>query len=105
MRIVADPTRRLGGAVKGAPLDAGRRASASTFGLLLAGAFVVLVLRDVSTRLPHQLGDEATYLLESRHFLQWDLVRSLGYVPYPGLVFLGIASLFAQSSPGLRRLN
>jgi phosphoglycerol transferase len=98
MRIVADPSRRLGGAVKGAPLDVGPRASASTFGLLLAAAFVVLVLRDVSTRLPHQLGDEATYLLESRHFLKWDLVRSLGYVPYPGLVFLAIASLFAHSS-------
>ncbi len=67
----------------------------TTYALALALILVANLLRTAATSLPQQLSDETAFLLSSKYFLQWDLIRSLGYVPVPGLVFLKLASYFA----------
>lgn len=67
------------------------------YAFALCAVLLANVLRNISTRLPHQLSDETVFLLASKYFLQEDLVRSLGYMPPPGLVFLKIGSYLASS--------
>ena len=65
--------------------------------LALAAVLIVNLLRSIATQFPQQLSDEAAFLLTSKYFLQWDLIRSLGYEPMPGLALLKFESLLAWS--------
>ncbi|HSD00676.1 MAG TPA: hypothetical protein VLI21_17365, partial [Casimicrobiaceae bacterium] len=65
--------------------------------LLVLIVFVFNLVRNLSTELPQQLGDEALFLLTAKFFPNSETVHSIGYTPYPGIVFLKIASVFANS--------
>ncbi len=67
------------------------------YAFALAAVLLANTLRNIATQFPHQLSDETAFLLSSKYFLQWDLVRSLGYMPVPGLVYLKIGSFLASS--------
>jgi phosphoglycerol transferase len=75
-----------------------RRWFTSGYALALCLVLIANLLRNIAQQVPQQLGDETSFLLSSKYFLQWDLVHSLGYVPVPGLVFLKLASLIASSN-------